>query len=44
MFTYKFEGLRHEDSGLLYYYGSLPIKPEVGHELRALQSRRLLYS
>lgn len=34
MFTYKFAGLRHEDSQLLYYYGSLPKKPEVGHELR----------
>lgn len=34
MFTYKFEGLRHEDSALLYYYGSLPAKPEVGHELQ----------
>lgn len=34
MFTYKFEGLRREDSQLLHYYGSLPAKPEVGHELR----------
>ena len=33
MFTYKFLGLDKADAGTPYYYGSLPVKPEMGHTL-----------
>jgi hypothetical protein len=33
MFTYKFLGLSKEDAPTPYYYGSLPVKPEIGHTL-----------
>jgi hypothetical protein len=33
VFTYKFAGLLHADNPGPYYYGSLPVMPEVGHVL-----------
>jgi hypothetical protein len=33
MFTYKFVGLAKADAETPYYYGSLPVEPEVGHTL-----------
>lgn len=34
MFTFKFVGLDKADAPTPYYYGSLPVKPELGHVLR----------
>lgn len=33
MFTFKFVSLDQADAPTPYYYGSLPIKPELGHVL-----------
>jgi hypothetical protein len=39
MFTYKFEGLNAADASTPYYYGSLPVKPELGHILFYSETR-----
>jgi hypothetical protein len=33
MFTYKFVGIDATDAQTPYHYGSLPVKPELGHTL-----------
>lgn len=39
MFTYKFLGLDKADAETPYYYGSLPVKPELGHTLSYSRNR-----